>query len=113
MIQDIIDTPIFEIKAEMKEDGLDPDQIVANLQSRLARAQETVIQRRLEAAQAQISKRNIRELHADQTSKVVDAAMNVESLTMAARNATGPMGLSDPTVDDDLSELDSDDWDEE
>ena len=113
MIQDIIDTPIEEIRAEMREEGLDPDRVVANLRDRLARAQETVIQKRLGAARAQAEERKTVERPMAPSPKRIDGAFSAEGLTMAARNATRPMGLSDPTVDDDLAELDSDDWDED
>lgn len=113
MIQDIIDAPIKEIRAELREEGLDPERVVAELRERLARAQETVIQRRLEAAQVQAVERKASRRPATPSPKRIDGALSAEGLTMAARNATRPMGLSDPTVDDDLAELDSDDWDED
>lgn len=110
MIQDIIDAPIEEIRAELREEGLNPDRVAATLRDRLARAQETVIQRRLAAARAQVGERPKRTPSEDRSPKKIDGAFSAEGLTMAARNATRPMGLSDPTVDEDLDELASDDW---
>lgn len=109
MIQDIVDTPIEEIRAELREEALDPNRVVADLRNRLARAQDEVIQSRLKAAQVQAPKRKAN----GPSAKMIDGAYSAEGLTMAARNATRPMGLSDRTVDDDLAELDSDDWDED
>lgn len=109
MIQDIIETPIEEIHAELREEGLDPDRVVMNLQACLARAQEAVIQRRLAAAQAGLKRPN-KSATPERAPKKMDGAYSAEGLTMAARNATRPMGLSDPSVDDDLNELRSDDW---
>ena len=110
MIQDIIDTPIEEIREELRDEGLDPNEVAARLRDRLARAQDTVIQRRLDAARTQSTraKASVRaEAHAP---KKIDGAYSAEGLTMAARNATRPMGLSDPSVDEDLDELDADEW---
>lgn len=109
MVQDILETPIEEIHAELREEGLDPDQVASNLRARLARAQETAIQRRLTTALAQ-PKRQGNPPISERTPKTIEGAYTAEGLTMAARNATRPMGLSDPSVDEDLDDLDSDDW---
>ena len=109
MIQDILEMPIKEIHAEMREEGLDPDQVAANLRKRLASAQETVIQRRLSTAKAQ-PKHQGSPTKPEQKPKTIEGAYTAEGLTMAARNATRPMGLSDPSVDEDLDDLDSDEW---
>ncbi|MDQ1902354.1 hypothetical protein RAH32_18195 [Paracoccus sp. WLY502] len=109
MIQDIIETPIEEIRAELREEGRDPDRVASNLRARLARAQETVIQRRLAAAQVELKGRG-KPPAPDRMPKTIDDAYSADGLTMAARNATRPMGLSDPSVDDDLNELRSGDW---
>ena len=109
MIQDIIETPVEEIRAELRKEGLDPERVASNLRGRLACAQEAVIQRRLAAAQAG-PKRQGKPPTPEPTPKRIDEAYSAEGLTMAARNATRPMGPSDPSVDDDLNELRSDDW---
>jgi hypothetical protein len=109
MIQDIIDTPVEEIRAELHEEGIDPERVISKLRGRLARAQDDVIERRLAAAQAG-PMRQRKPSTPEPTPKKIDEAYSAEGLTMAARNATRPMGLSDPSVDDDLNELRSDDW---
>ena len=113
MIQDILDTPIDDIKEELREEGLDPAQLVASLQKRLAIAQEEVIQRRIEAAQSMTAVQKITKRPVELLQKTIDGALSIEGLTMAARNGTRPMGLSDPSVEEDLADLDSDDWDDD
>ncbi len=109
MIQDILETPIEEIRDELREDGLDPDQVASNLQVRLADAQKIVIQRRVDAARSE-KKHQGKPPTLKHMPKKIDGAFSAEGLTMAARSATRPIGLSDPSVDEDLEDLDSDDW---
>ena len=106
MIQDIIETPIEEIRSEMREDGLDPDEVVASLRKRLALAQDAVIARRLAEAKAQTPKAG----PPARLPKKIDGVFTTEGLTMAARSATRPMGFSDPSVEEDLDELGGDEW---
>ena len=113
MIQDILDAPIEEIRAELREAGLDSEMVVSDLRSRLARAQDEVIQRRLAAARMQAPKRKAHGQPAHPLPKTINGGYSVEGLTMAARNGKHPLGFSDPTVQDDLAELDSEDWDED
>ena len=106
MIEDILETPIADLEDELRKDGLDPARLAALFRKRLAEAQDKVIQGKIASAHRIAAQRP------KPAARPRSEEVSTSTLTLAARNADRPLGFNDPSVEADLAELRSEDWDD-
>lgn len=110
ILDDILKASEVDLQKELTEaTGKSVDELRGEFFGALEKAKNQVIERKMaELASAQ---KNVVAFSKRPSAPAANQPVTV--LTLAARNAKRPLGFSDPSVDEDLAELRSENWEDE